>query len=215
MHRMQVDPASIAYKTRPYSNTRSQRCRQLPGSLSATRDARHSVLDKLYQAGMVHSWQARASWYAVFAHKHASRRALRQMRTWQVLAKGNLRKGSKIRELYSDIRRQCVLFDDTHCVWTAGQPSERYVSMALHCKSVSLQHVPAASCLSLLRDWPRPVLSMAALYAIHHVCSCTSCSCMSCQCVACKCMSYNCAPSSSTPVKHTAFCLHAAHQQCS
>ena len=46
--------------------------------------------------------------------------------TLQVLAKGNLRKGIKIRELYSDVRRQCVLFDDTHCVWTAGQRSERF-----------------------------------------------------------------------------------------
>lgn len=55
----------------------------------------------------------------------ASGFAVRQVHTWQVLSKGNLRKGTKIRTLYSDIRRQCVLFDDTHCVWTAGQPSER------------------------------------------------------------------------------------------
>lgn len=128
MHRMQVDAASITDRSRPYSNTRSQRCRQLPGSLSATRDARHSVHDKLYQAGTLHSWRAQERCHAVSAHKHACRLALRQMHTWQVLAKGNLRKGSKIRELYSDIRRQCVLFDDTHCVWTAGQPSERWVS---------------------------------------------------------------------------------------
>ena len=42
----------------------------------------------------------------------------------QVAARGNLRKGNKIRELYQDARRQCVLFDDTHCVWTAGEPRE-------------------------------------------------------------------------------------------
>lgn len=127
MHRMQVYAASITYRSRPYSNTRSYRGRQLPGSLSTTRDAWRGVLDKLYQAGVhvLHSQQAWERCYAVSAHKHASRLALRQMDTWQVLAKGNLRKGSKIRELYSDIRRQCVLFDDTHCVWTAGQPSEK------------------------------------------------------------------------------------------
>lgn len=43
----------------------------------------------------------------------------------QVLAQGNLRRGKKIRELYQDVRRQCVLFDDTHCVWTAGEPADR------------------------------------------------------------------------------------------
>ena len=58
-------------------------------------------------------------------NNHANGFAVEKVHVWQVLAKGNLRKGSKIRELYSDIRRQCVLFDDTHCVWTAGQPSER------------------------------------------------------------------------------------------
>lgn len=43
----------------------------------------------------------------------------------QVLAHGNLRKGTKIRELYQDVRRQCFLFDDEHCIWTAGKSAER------------------------------------------------------------------------------------------
>ena len=54
----------------------------------------------------------------------------------QVAAKGNMRKAAKIRELYKDIRRQCVLFDDLHCICTADLSNRRWVVSACISKPV-------------------------------------------------------------------------------